>query len=504
MIDVFTTSELIPQLQEWIAAEDQLDELVSVYDLLEKKPAFSAMQLIVRPKKGIMHAIDWMNTLPPYILPEEIDLSRETFMGLIFAKLGNYPRAEQWLSKEAGLLHELSMIAGLQAGVALDSSDLQCDFRPFEEYRLYHNTAILHHYAATEASFDPEKTRYFYEEALNAAPNGEYAAFSSKHLAAFLSDMGQQEEAAKVLEQALPAALSDEAGFELKSGLTQIWLKQLTVPYDPVLLERLKHTLWEVLEYFEQNGRQMEAALTLSDAAQIAQYSNSFAEGLGYINRALDIFRREETPELLAQAHYRRAMLLYTWAKNGNPQFFRAALDSFKEAVKVFNREDAPQVFADIQQYLGIIYAEMPDEDLKPSVWAAISASSFQEALAFYRKDRFPYEYAMICNHYGNALTKFPPAVHSDNIEKALFYYQEALSLRTAQHWPLERAVTLLNYVEACWLMNRDGKEAGDQQLLEEMKAKALEAKALTEDPNIREAAEIQLQHLESLKQVLS
>ncbi|HNL38111.1 MAG TPA: hypothetical protein PKH43_03235 [Saprospiraceae bacterium] len=491
-------------VRQYIAGEERLDELVNVYDLLEHKPGFSAMHLIVRQRQGIVLPIDWQNALPPFLLPEEIPFERDTLLGIIFSRLGNDEKARHYLAaKYPALLYELNIISRLCNGRTVSPSELHSDFRPFEEYRFCHNSAILYHYAANDSDFDPNKTRYFYEEAIQAAPNDEYGAFSTKNFATFLTDFGELDEAERLLQLSLPTVLSDEGAHELKAALCQVWLKKLTVPYDRNLLERLKATLWEVLQHYSRQQRKPEEALTLVDAAQIAHYSDSFAEALGYINRAIEIFRQEEMPELLAQAHHRRAMLLYSWAKTGQPQFFKGALDSFKEAAKVFTREEAPDVFADIQQYLGIIYAEMPDETLKQSMWAAISSSAFQDALSFYNKKDFPFDYARVCNHYGNALTKSPPAVHSDNIEKALFYYNEALDVRRADLLPVERAVTLLNYVEACWHLNLEGRSS-NRPLYNDMLAKAEEARTLTDDPNIREEATAQLRRLSELGATLA
>ena len=100
-------------------------------------------------------------------------------------------------------------------------------------------------------------------------------------------------------------------------------------------------------------------------------------------------------------------------------------------------------VFADIQHHLGMIYAEIPDEEKKKSIWAGLSSAAFQAALEIYSETADTYEYASVCNHYANALINYPEAKLSDNLEKALFYYDKALSIRTAETYPLERALTL-------------------------------------------------------------
>ena len=102
-----------------------------------------------------------------------------------------------------------------------------------------------------------------------------------------------------------------------------------------------------------------------------------------------------------------------------------------------------------------------------------------------------------------NALTKYPEAVHTDNHEKALFYYTEALEIRTATAWPFERAVTLLNYVETCWHLNLAGN-GSNHALFEEMLAKTREALELTSDPTLRQEARQQLEKLETLRLALA
>jgi tetratricopeptide (TPR) repeat protein len=503
MLIVFTTADLYPQVQSIVDSIPRLNELVTVKDILDEKPEPSAYHLIVRSKSGIVQPIDWFNVLPPYLLPAEIDFNADHLLGLLFAKLGNYENAYDYFHGNQVLLNDIDIINCLQNGIPVDTQRLTTALGEFEEYRFCHNSAILHHYAATEGSFDTDKTRYFYREALNSAPDGEHYAFTARQYAIFLTDCGELLQAEHLLEDAIKTALSDDAIMEMKAVLCGVWMKKLVVPYDTALLATLKNTLWEVLQHYQQQGRPIEEALLLVDAAQVANYAESFAESLGYITRAVDILRKVDMPELLAQAQYRRGILLYTWAKKDSPQFFRGALEAFQEALKVFSRDETPEVFADIQQYLGVIYAEIPDEVKKKSIWAGISSGSFQQALLYYTKADHPYEYAMVCNNYANALTKYPAAVHSDNLEKALFYYTEALAVRTAADWPLERAVTLLNYVETSWFLNLEGKNGSDRSLFDQMVEHAQEALVLTNDPAIIKEAEAQLDKLAELRVAL-
>ncbi len=502
MLSIYAATEHHPQIDEIIKKEDRLNELISVLDFLENRPVPSAQSILI--KNGEINLpLDWYNLQAPFLLPQEIELNKANLLGIIFSKLNNYEKSYEYLnSHNPSLFTELDFINRLQQGFSIDSAELISQYSPFEEYRLMHNNAILRHYASSPENFDLEKTIYFYEEAIKSAPSEEHHAFTTKHLALLCIDIQRPGLAIEILEKVNENQLSKEAKIELQHTFCQAWMHQLTIPYDQNLLEKLKSTLWSVLQFYEQTDRKVETGLLLLDAAHIANISESFSESLGYVTRAIKIFEAENLIELAGNAHYRKGTLLYTWAQNGNPQFFRPAIESYQEALKVFTKEMAPDVFADIHHNLGVLYSDIPDEEKKKSIWAGIAVSSFDAALAFYTKEKYPYQYGMICNNYGNAFTKFPQAVLTDNHEKALYYYQEALEVRTAE-FPYERAITLLNFLEASWDVGNDPEEFNEQRFLDMVK-KANEVKNLVDDEEMNAQAEKHLNLLADLKQVVS
>ena len=499
MLLIYAPIKYHEQLKEFIAKENRLDELIEVVDYLENRPISSANNLLVK-KEEIWPLIDWHNLQPPYLLPESLPLNAANFLGIIFSKLQNYEKAHFYLSKNNPTLFlELDFINRLQQGHAIDPKELVSHYSPFEEYRLMHNQAILRHYASMPNSFDLDQTVYFYGEALQSAPNEEYKAFTLRHLALLLMDVGKTEKAIPLLKATLEHDISAEAKTELKHTLCQAWMQKLSAPYDLELLEKLKKTLWNVLQEYEKQKRPIDVALLLTDAGVIANYSESWSESLGYFNRAINIFENNNLAELAANAQYRKGILLFTWAKKDNPQFFRPAAESFQTATKIFTRASSPEVYADIQHHLGMIYSEIPDEVKKKGIWAAVSSSAFQEALAIFTKENYPYEYATVCNHYGNALTNYPEAKLSDNFEKAIYYYQEALDIRTTEKYPLERCLTILNYLEAQWHLGMP-EDKFDEKRFQDMVKKAEEVKNSSEDEKIKKEAENHLNKLDRLR----
>ncbi len=502
MLSIFATIEYHQQLNEFIAQEERLNELVDVLDILENRPIPSAHRILIK-NGNIALPIDWFNIQPPFILPEEIALTKANLLGVIFAKLNNYEKSFAYLQdNNRGLYNELDFINRLQQGIPIDPIELASQYSPFEEYRLMHNQAIVRHYASESDSIDIDKILYFYDEAIRCAPHEEYRAYSCRQLALLYIDLHEADKAQAVLDIIIIQDLSKEAGIEIKQTMLQVWMQQLTLPYDTALLHKLKETLWEVLQFYESSERNVESGLLLLDAAHIANISESFSESLGYVTKAIRIFEEDNMQELMGNAYIRKGALLYTWAKKGNPQFFKPAVKSYREALKVFTKERAPAYFADIQHHLANIFADMPTETKKKGLWAGVAVSSFNEALEFYTKDQYPFEYAMICNNYGNAFTKFPKAVLSDNYEKALFYYQESLDIRTSDY-PNERAITLLNFLEASWSVSNSVEEFNEDRFID-MKRKAEEVKTLVREEEMLQEAQKHLDLLEELKQTVS
>ena len=505
LVSIYTANGYTDAVAKALQAEDRLSDLVALRDSTQAAPRASGNSLIV-DSRGILQPIDWHNTSPPYLLSNPLPFQEETLLGLIFSQLDNGERAWFYLEDHPLLQFDIGMMNRLRHGLQIDMkeftemSDPDAQQPHFESYRIQHNAAIVRHYGYLDKEADFQVVEKYYQQALEGAPNAEYRAFTTKHYATLLLDAGALAMAEQVLENNIRAAISDDAKFGLKAVLSNVWMKQLAVPYDPALLAKLKDTLWETLQFFEANGRKAEAALLLMDAAQIANFSQSFAEALGYISKAIRIFTEEGLEELAGNAFLGKGTLLYTWAQNGNPQFYKPAIESYQEALKVFRQDVAPDVFADIHLNLAVLYSEMPADIKKKGIWAGVASASFQEALNFYTKERYPYEYGMICNNYGNALTKFPPAVHSDNYEKSLYYYQEALSVRTLQY-PYERAITLLNFLEASWNVSNHS-EAFNRERYEDMVAKAQEVKTLEVDAEMLREADNHLEMLEQLKQV--
>jgi hypothetical protein len=492
-------------IHEYIESIDRLDELVAVQQTDVIMPSVSNALYINENRIHIRP--DWLDKRPAIVFPSEIPFNKNYFLGSIFGMLGNEGKYPQYFTGYPAMLYIFDLIQAIAKGEEGDSvlENILSRTRfahPFENYAFNHNVAIALNYGHYSNDINAEAIEAHYADALQLAFEPSYKAFTLKYYATFLIDNGDSKAAMRLLDQQTFKTLDDYPKYSLDRAWCQAAMKQLNFPYDEQLITELKIRLWETLQFFEKNGHKTIAAFLWMDAATVANLSNSYSESLGYINKAITWFKDEGQHEMTAQANLIRGRLFYDWAQSGNPQFYRSALEAYHEALQVFRKEEAPGMFADIHHQLGVIYAELPDENKKRSIWASLSATSFNEALQYYNKVDFPYEFGMICNNFANAYLKYPQGGRSDNFEKALNFYDEALSVRPALQYPAERALTLLNYLEASWKAGNPG-EGFNTERYNDMVAKAHEIKTLTNDEQLIIEAEKHLQLLEELEKVL-
>lgn len=486
-------------INEYIEVEG-FDGLVEVHQTASV-PDETPVTLYIN-ESGMYIKPDWLDQRPALIFPEKIPFTKKNFSGTLYGLLNIEIRYSRRLKSFPELLHlfDLSqkIITGTEADSTLDSILNKANRTPFDNYAINHNAAIGLNYGNCRRTVDHEVIESYYKKALQSAVDPEYKAYTLKYYASFLLDSDLTSQAIESLNLHTPESLTAYPKFSLERIRCQALMMQLALPDSASLLTELKERLWETVQFFDKKGHKIIAGLLWTDAAFVATRCKSYTESLGYINKAMAYFQSEGQEELAAQANLVSGRLYFDWAQSGNPQFYKSALESYQEALKVFKRDEAPQVFADIHHHLGVIYAELPDESKKKSLWAAISTASFTEALNHYNKEERPYGYGSVCNSFANACSKFSNGEKSDHLEKALWLYNEALSVRPASTHPVERAVTLLNYLEISWKVgNPEGPFNSDRY--NDMLQKANEIKTLARDAQLLQEAD---KHIKLLKEM--
>jgi len=492
MITILTSTKHKEQVDSIIFSIDRLHELVSVNIIpVEIKTPFH----LEVDNNTINTQVDWLDTEPPYVFPK-VEFNENNLLALVFFKLDNHLKALQFTSNESTLSFHIMMSSSLKQGFEIDI-DMVSDFLS------PHNECILHHYGNINRETTFEELKDLYLNTLIQCEDVDFKAFTLKHYCNLLFEAGLYEEAEEYIRSTLyENHLQLLSGISLKNCLSTALMAQLQFPFDEEKLDTILDLQDECISFYESINDTINAALLYVNAAEVANYKNDYITSKNYINKAILIFKEEEIYEFLGEASFRKATLLYTWSKNGSPQYYKPAINAFQDTLKVFKRDTHPEQFADIHHNLALIYSEIPVSSEEKPIWTAFCASSFKEVLAIYKKETHPYQFAMACHNYATALMGFPEAKLHNNLDKANHLFEDALAVRTAKDFPFERALTLTNQLELFWLMhNETSKDENENYKL--MNEKANEIKTLVTDPTLLSKADEQIKALENLKIVL-
>lgn len=493
MITIQTTIEHESKIIEYISSVDQLEELVNIALNDEGKKLDSNLILI---ENGLIKQnVDWYDREPPMLFSELI-FDKNNFLGLVFYKLGNHQMAFEYITVKNEFYNDLLTATHLQFGY-------QVSEEMYSKLDSYHNRSIVQHYAVCEKPCTADDLSELYRKAIKNSENDECKLFTAKHYTNFLIDKGAFSEAEELIRKLQPKAISREAKINLDVLLASAMMAQLKMPYETATLKEILYLFKKGVEFYESKGQQVNAGLLYIEASEVANFDNDFVASKDLINKAISIFKEADIPEFLGEAGFRKATLLYTWSKNGSPQYYKPAINAFQDTLKVFKKETHPQKFADVHHKLALIYSEIPVSSQEKAIWTAFCASSFKEVLHFYNKDEYPYEFAMASHNYATALLGFPEAKLHNNLNKANRLFEDALSIRTKEDYPFERALTLANQLELYWVMHNNNNSE-ETENYNNMLNKANEIKVLVGDKTLIQKADEHLEALKKLKTILN
>lgn len=493
MLTILTTTDHKSEVEEAINSVDRLTELV---DIAITTAEVSETDKLLVVNSEIKVPMDWYDSEPPYLFPA-FKFSENNLLAIIFFKLGNHQKSFEYVGEKDLLYNHLLIATHLQFGYEISKEMLQLS----EDFK--HNKAIINHYGNLQNPIQLSTLEAMYKDAIENSVNDEVKLFSGKHFINLLLDHSKIKEAIEVIRKLSSLAISSAAQNAMDVHSGSVLISQLKLPYNDDELTEILSLRNSSIAFYESRDQKVLAGLMLMEAAEIANFQRDFMLSKQMINKAINYFREEDIPEFLGDAGLKKAVLLYTWSKNGQPQYYKAAINAFQDTLKVFKKESHPEKFAEVHHNLALIYSEMPSSEEEKGIWSAFSASSFKNALEVYSKENYPYQFAMASHNYATALMNFPPAKIHNNLEKASGFFENALEIRTSEKYPFERGLTLLNQLELYWLTHNEDIEAEEQKYLV-MVSKANEVKTLLSDKDLVEQANGHLERLEKLKEFIN
>jgi tetratricopeptide (TPR) repeat protein len=210
-----------------------------------------------------------------------------------------------------------------------------------------------------------------------------------------------------------------------------------------------------------ENGDRPAAITALQSAIKAARHvSPGFAAQLlaqlaSLETPALAIQRCREALSLSAVPHIKAEISLQLGITlQDNAHSNKAAL---LEAVKAYQDalrygvtiESNPETFALLQNNLALAYLAMPMVEAGDQLRMGIAVQSLREALKVYTKDQYPEQWASAQLNLANALQYIPTSHPEENLIQAVEIYDEILTVRQKAFDPVGYARLLANQANA-------------------------------------------------------
>jgi tetratricopeptide (TPR) repeat protein len=173
------------------------------------------------------------------------------------------------------------------------------------------------------------------------------------------------------------------------------------------------------------------------------------ASAVRHYRDAIELARGTLLPGLLAELWLNLGMT-YQEMAGTERSLLREAAKAYQEALHCgITPERDPDLFALAQNNLGLTYLSMPMTESSDQLRMGIAVQSFREALKVYRRETHPEMWASTHLNLANALQYLPSSHPAENLIQAVEIYDEVAAVRNKAIDPLGYARLLANQANA-------------------------------------------------------
>lgn len=222
---------------------------------------------------------------------------------------------------------------------------------------------------------------------------------------------------------------------------------------------------------------EQRAVLQLQLASSLFHHGEEGIESLQVIAERLKSATRAQDAETRSDAYMLRGLVLQTMAIEHQADY-RAAVDSYDEALKYFTAANFPVEYSIIQNNLATLWLSLKDAGISAHSFEALAVGAFETALSCISADKNPEEFAMLSNNLGNALQHADDEHALANNLRAREAYDVALDIRRKSNNAAALANTLANRANCVGKLPDElsQPEGGNRSNLREAIANASEA----------------------------
>jgi len=167
-------------------------------------------------------------------------------------------------------------------------------------------------------------------------------------------------------------------------------------------------------------------------------------QAIRYYNNALSILSKEEYCEEWANVHMNLAATYYklgTLGHSESAENFEKAIDYAKNALEIYDDPDTyPVKWAGLQHNLGVIYSDRRKENPANNIESAINY--LEQALTVRTKEKFSYDWADTSKNLGGIYNQRKRGDKQANLRKGIVYCEQALEVFTLEKYPVAWAET--------------------------------------------------------------
>ena len=181
-----------------------------------------------------------------------------------------------------------------------------------------------------------------------------------------------------------------------------------------------------------------------------AEPGGDVATLLGHLDEALRLAESARLPLLVAELWMRKGVALQQGAANGDRPKLLEAVTCYQKALAAgVTEESNPACYGQLQNNLGLAYLSMPSRESSDLLRTGIAVQSFRHALKVYDREREPDMWSSVKMNLASALQYLPSSHPEENLMQAVDTYEEVLEVRTEARDPVAHARVLLNQANA-------------------------------------------------------
>jgi tetratricopeptide (TPR) repeat protein len=182
----------------------------------------------------------------------------------------------------------------------------------------------------------------------------------------------------------------------------------------------------------------------------LARPGSDIATIRGHLDEAVRLSESARLPLLAAELWMRQGVIHQQAAAEGDRSKLLKAVNCYQMALATgVTEESNPACYGQLQNNLGLAYLSMPSRESSDLLRTGIAVQSFRHALKVYDRERDPDMWSSVKMNLASALQYLPSSHPQDNLMQAIDTYEEVLEVRTEARDPVAHARVLLNEANA-------------------------------------------------------